>query len=58
MATTTVTDFNPITFNNKKAALEKEARAAGYAMAESEQVDEGRMAEASMLIYDLISGER
>ena len=42
----------------RKAALEKEARAAGYAMAESEQVDEGRMAEASMLIYDLISGER
>ena len=42
----------------RKAALEKEAQAAGYAMAESEQVDEGRMAEASMLIYDLISGER
>lgn len=42
----------------RKAALEKEAQAAGYDMAESEQVDEGRMAEASMLIYDLISGER
>jgi len=42
----------------RKAALEKEAQAAGYAMAESEQVDEGGMPEVSLLIYNLISGER